>query len=96
MHPPPMGVVMSPPNALYSSVEPERVNTGAVRTALSEVAPALSGSSIVSFFDLQFRDSVYKHLASGDRMVMPLTSPPWLVERLPVVGGQPGGAREGS
>ena len=45
---------------------PERENLGAVRTALSEVASVCSGSSIVSFFDLQFQDSVYKYLASGD------------------------------
>ena len=55
-----------------------------------------SGSSIVSFFDLQFQDSVYKYPASGRGMVLPLTSSPWLVEWLPVVGGQSGGERGGS
>ena len=76
----------------------ERVNPGAIKDALSEDAFVN-----LSYLDdgqgassLQFQDSVYKHLASGDRMVMPLTSSPWLVERLPVVGGQPGGARGGS
>ena len=91
---------MSPPNPLYSSVEPERVKFGAVRIAhlpdvpLSPQASWFSSACPSSIFSSG--SSVYKYLASGRGMVMPVTSSPWLVEWLPVVGGQSGGAREGS
>ena len=87
---------MSPPNPLYSSVEPEHEKLGAVRTALSEVDSVCSGSSIAVLLRFGSRVPCTIHLASGDRMVTPLTSSPWLADWLPVVGGQPGGAREGS